>query len=58
MIYLRKASDRGHDNHGWLNSWHTFSFANYYDANFLTSSPTFALRDSGAGYKAHWINPK
>ncbi|OCQ54295.1 Quercetin 2,3-dioxygenase [Photorhabdus australis subsp. thailandensis] len=35
MIHLRKASDRGHANHGWLDSWHTFSFANYYDANFM-----------------------
>lgn len=29
MIRLRKAEDRGHTNHGWLDSWHTFSFANY-----------------------------
>lgn len=24
MIYLRKAEQRGHANHGWLDSWHTF----------------------------------
>jgi quercetin 2,3-dioxygenase len=31
MITLRKASDRGHANHGWLDTWHTFSFGDYYD---------------------------
>ena len=32
MIKIRKAGDRGHFNHGWLDTYHTFSFADYQDA--------------------------
>ncbi len=32
MINIRHARDRGHLNHGWLDTFHTFSFADYYDA--------------------------
>lgn len=31
MMELRRAEDRGHVEHGWLDSWHSFSFADYYD---------------------------
>lgn len=35
MIKIRKSEERGFFNHGWLRSFHTFSFANYYDKNHI-----------------------
>jgi len=35
MIDVRHAKERGHANHGWLDTWHTFSFGGYYDERFM-----------------------
>ncbi|MBJ7538309.1 pirin family protein [Marinomonas transparens] len=57
MITMRKAEDRGPANFGWLNSFHTFSFGNYYDPKHMGFSHLRVINDDtvspGAGFDTH-----
>jgi quercetin 2,3-dioxygenase len=57
MIELRKNTDRGHANHGWLDAHHSFSFADYYDPEHMGFGPLRVLNDdhigAGAGFGMH-----
>ena len=57
MIQLRKSSERGYANHGWLKTYHSFSFANYYDIRYMGWGNLRVINDDyiepGGGFGEH-----
>lgn len=57
MIQIRRASERGHFDHGWLNTYHTFSFGDYRDERFMGFRALRVLNEDrvkpGEGFGTH-----